>query len=152
MIQVHLFYVYNLLIYNLEKQYENFCTAVIDLQETVYGSKAYFKTLKESNPKLVSILYKKLITVNTVCFSFLKQKSRIFLRKKSKISSLKKNPTNKDSLRYVFKQFYTISTYLFSIQLFIFKNGKIQMYNSLIWIHYFNSEKFLAFFNCLSYS
>lgn len=90
MIQVHLLHVYNLLIYNLEKQYENFCTAVIDLQETVYGSKAYFKTLKESNPKLVSILYKKLITVNTVCFSFLKQKSRIFLRKKSKISSFEK--------------------------------------------------------------
>lgn len=41
-----------------EKQYENFCTAVIDLQETVYGSKAYFKTLKESNPKLYfGILY-----------------------------------------------------------------------------------------------
>jgi len=35
-----------------EKCYENFCCAVIDIQEMIYGNKSYFKTLKESNPKL----------------------------------------------------------------------------------------------------
>jgi len=35
-----------------EKQYENFCYAVINIQDMAYGKKAYIKTLKDTNPKI----------------------------------------------------------------------------------------------------